>query len=113
MVSERKRLYFGFFKRSFFLFAVLIVIAGCTTMFKDMRSWEGHTLDELHWDMGPADEVKDIENGVREFIYINEWTKDGKVHTCRKTFTTLFDGRSETITDTSYEDCSFITVKSR
>lgn len=98
-------------KKSLVLF--LIVVAGCTTMFADMRSWEGHTVDELYWDMGSADKVEDLGDGRRVFIYEEERTdKKGKVHTCQRSFTALYDGQKETIIDTSYEDCPFITFKS-
>lgn len=101
-------------KKLLLLFLFLIVIAGCTTMFADMRSWEGHTVDELYRDMGSADKVEDLGPGQRVFIYEEERTdKEGNVHTCRRSFTAVYDGQKEEITNTSYEDCPFITPKSR
>jgi hypothetical protein len=92
---------------------LLIVIAGCTTTYRDTRSWEGHTVDELYWDMGSADKVENLGNGRRVFIYEEERTdKEGKVHTCRRSFTAVDYGNREEIIDTSYEDCPFITFKS-
>lgn len=91
----------------------LIFIAGCTTMFADMRSWEGHTVEELYWDMGSADEIEDLGNGYRVFIYKKEWTdREGQVHTCRRSFTAMNTGPNEEITETDYSDCHFITPKS-
>ncbi len=91
----------------------LILIAGCTTMYKDMKSWEGRTVNELYWNMGPPDKIEDIAPGYRVFIYENERTNSkGKVHTCRRSFTAVNTGHEEEITDTSYSDCLFFTIKS-
>ena len=91
----------------------LVFIAGCTTMYKDMRSWEGQTVDELYWDMGSPDKIEDY-NGYRVFIWEEEWTDmQGEAHTCRKTFTAVYDGNKEEITDTDYSDCQFMTIRSR
>lgn len=90
----------------------LIFIAGCTTMFKDMRSWEGRTASELYWEMGSPDTIETLDNGSRVLTWIETWTKDGEVHTCRKSFTVVATGEDEEITDTSYSDCPFMTFKS-
>ncbi len=100
-------------KKSLLLFLFMIVIAGCTTMFADMRSWEGHTVDDLYWDMGSADKVEDLGDGRRVFIYEEDWTdRDGKARTCQRSFTAVDYGDREEIIDTSYEDCRFVTFKS-
>ncbi len=91
----------------------LVLIAGCTTMYKDMQSWEGHTVSELYWEMGTPDTIETLDNGYRVLTWIETWTKDGEVHTCRKSFTAVVTGNDEEITDTSYSDCPFLTVKSR
>ena len=102
----------GFMKKLLALF--LFIIAGCTTMFADMRSWEGRTVDELYWDMGSPDRIEPIDNAHRVFTWEEEWTDSkGEVHTCEKSFTGYYDGSEEVITDTEYSDCPFMTMKSR
>jgi hypothetical protein len=92
----------------------LVLMAGCTTMFSEMRSWEGRTVDELYWDMGSPDKIETLEKGYRVFIWEDDWTdSEGEVHTCRKSFTAYYDGHEERVTDADYSDCQFMTVKSR
>jgi hypothetical protein len=91
----------------------LIFIAGCTTTYKDMKSWEGHTVKEMYWDMGPPDTIEELGSGYRVMTWIRTWTKDGKVRTCRRSFTVVLTGYDEEVTDTSYSDCPFITYKSK
>lgn len=111
MANEKQKMYEGLVKKLLVFF--LIFIAGCTTMYKDMTSWIGRTVEELYWDMGPADKIEDIAPRYRVFIYENDRTDNkGNVHTCRRSFTAMNTGHEEEIIDTSYSDCLFITIKS-
>jgi outer membrane lipoprotein-sorting protein len=114
MPDEKQRMYKGLVKKLLALVLFLIFIAGCTTTYRDMSSWEGQTVDELYWDMGRPDKIEVLGNGNRVFIYEDDRTdKKGNVRTCRRSFTAVNYGNKEEITDTSYSGCSFLTIKSR
>jgi hypothetical protein len=89
----------------------IITIGGCTTTYKQMKSWKGRTVNDLYWDFGKADKVEQVNTHERVYIYFLERTDDGQVKTCTKKFYTRNNGHAEVIIDTSYTDCHFITLK--
>ena len=93
------------------VFAV-ICIGGCTTTYKSMKDWEGRTVDDLYWELGPPDEVEQVNVYERVFTYTSTRTDDdGVVKTCRKSFTARNYGNAEVITNTSYSGCLFLTLE--
>lgn len=111
MANEEQRTRKGLVKKLSVLF--LILIAGCMTTYKDMKSWEGHTVDELYLDMGAPDEIEELGSGYKVMTWIRKWSKDGKAHTCRRMFTVMVTGNEEKVTKTSSADCPVFTYRSR
>ena len=89
----------------------MITIGGCTTTYKQMKDWEGRTINDLYWEWGKPDEVVGANTGGRVYTWYSTWEDDGEEKTCRKSFTTSYDGHDEVIIDTSYENCHFLTIK--
>jgi hypothetical protein len=86
----------------------IISTGGCTTIYKDMKSWEGRTINDLYFEWGKADEVGSLNTGGRVHTWYFERMVDGQVKTCTKSFYTRYDGHAEVIIDTSYKDCLFL-----
>jgi len=90
---------------------VMLFSGACTTTYKQMKNWEGRTINELYWDWGKADEVVDTGPYSRSYTWFSTWTDNGQVKTCRKSVSTTNNGDAEVITGTTYENCPFITAK--
>jgi hypothetical protein len=90
----------------------IIFLAGCTTTYLELKSWEGRTINDLYFEWGKADEVGPSNKpSGRVHTWYFDRTVDGEVKTCKKSFYTRYDGRAEVIVDTKYSDCLFLTAK--
>ena len=96
---------------SLLLVCSIMSVAGCTTTWLDMKSWEGRTVNDLYFELGKADEVENTKANERVHTWISTRSVDGEVKTCRKSFYARNTGNEEVITRTSYSGCHFFTLK--
>lgn len=67
-----------------------VLLTGCLS--KTMSSWVGESRDNLIQRWGPPTSEAKLANGGTSLVYVNTWSDQFSIQTCRKIFNTDAQG---------------------
>jgi len=84
------------------LVSLIILVAGCSTLEKRMKSYVGSHRDHLIQRWGPPTQEAKLSTGGHSLVYVNTWGDGNGLYTCRKVFNT---DEKEVVRSWTYSGC--------